>query len=117
MPLPRTLTTASHADLDLQLVAGQWPEDCRGAMFVSAPTVARDLRYALFGYGVMIRLSLQPGRFGAPPDRFAWRVATIDSPTRRLHEKAPESFVPTPMGYLSAFGSPNMANTAPLPWG
>jgi len=117
VPIPHSLTSASHADLDLTLASGAWPADLTGEIFISAPTVAPDLAYALFGFGVMVRLSLQSGTFGAPADRWAWRTRTIESPTQRLHAKAPEAFSPTPLGYQSPFGSPNMANTAPLPWG
>ncbi len=117
MPLPRTLTTAAHGDIDFELVAGAWPEDCTGEVWISAPAGSPELSYALFGFGVMIRLSLQPGTFGAPSDRWAWRATTIDAPAQRLHALAPEAFHMTATGYGSAFGSPNMVNTAPLPWG
>jgi hypothetical protein len=117
MPLPRSLLTADHRDLDLHLVAGSWPDDIDGEFYVSAPSADPALRYALFGFGVLARLSLRPGRHGAPPDRFAWRVRLLDTPTRRLYEAAPEAFTSGPLGYASPFGSPNMVNTAPLPWG
>lgn len=117
MPLPRSLTSAHHGDIDLRLTSGTWPADLRGEMFISAPTPAPDLPYALFGLGVVIRLSLRPGANGAAADRWAWRTRTIDTPTQRLHAKDPEAFVPTPLGYSSAYGSPNMGNTAVLPWG
>ena len=117
MPLPRSLTTATHADLDLAVVAGRWPDDCTGEVVISAPTPADDLSYALFGFGALIRLSLRPGRHGAADDRFAWRVRVLDTATRRLRDAAPDAFTAGPLGYTSPFGSPNMANTAPLPWG
>ena len=117
MPVPTSTTTATHQDLDLDLVAGAWPEDIQGEVVLSAPRLAPDLPYALFGFGVMCRLSLRPGTHGAPPDRFAWRTRVIDSPSQRLHERAPEQFTPGPTGYSSPFGFPNAANTAPLPWG
>lgn len=117
MPVPRSATTATHTDLDLRLVQGTWPDDIWGEVYVSAPQVARDLPYALFGFGVICRLSLRPGTHGAAADRFAWRTRVIDSPSQRLHELAPEAFRPGPAGYSSPFGFPNAANTAPLPWG
>jgi hypothetical protein len=117
MPLPSTLVTARHHDLDLRLLAGRWPDDVAGEVFVSAPEPNPRLDSALFGFGAMIRLSLRPGTHGAPPDRFAWRVRSIDSPTRRLFDRAPHAFTPGPLGYTSQLGAPNMVNTAPLAWG
>jgi all-trans-8'-apo-beta-carotenal 15,15'-oxygenase len=117
VPLPDSLLTTEHRDLDLEVVAGTWPDDVGGEVFLSAPAVHPDLSYALFGFGVMIRLSLRPGTHGADPSRFAWRTRTIDSPTRRLHQAAPQAFAPGPLGFTSPLGSPNMVNTAPLPWG
>lgn len=117
MPVPRSATTATHQDLDLRLVAGTWPDDVQGEMVLSAPQVATELPYALFGFGVVCRLSLRPGTHGAAPDRFAWRSRVIDTPSQRLHERAPHAFRPGPTGYSSVLGFPNAANTAPLPWG
>jgi all-trans-8'-apo-beta-carotenal 15,15'-oxygenase len=117
MPLPRSLLTASHHDVDLELVAGTWPDDLTGEMFISAPAPHAELTSALFGFGVMIRLSLRPGTHGAPADRFAWRTHVIDSPTKRLYDEVPDEFHAGPLGFSSPLGSPNMVNTAPLPWG
>jgi all-trans-8'-apo-beta-carotenal 15,15'-oxygenase len=117
MPVPTSITTATHQDLDLRLVAGEWPRDLQGEVVVSSPRVAADLPSALFGFGVACRLSLRPGTHGAPPDRFAWRTRVIDTPSQRLHERAAERFTAGPTGYSSPFGFPNAANTAPLPWG
>lgn len=116
MPLPHSLTTAPHGDLDLRLETGAWPEEICGEMLISAPAPRGDLPYALFTPGYMIRLSLRPGTHGAPPDRFAWRARRIDSPSSRLLERCPQAFQITSLGYASVFGMPNMANTAPLPW-
>ena len=42
----------------------------------------------------------------------------IDTPARRLWERDPSRFSSTPTGVSGgALGFPNMANTAPLPWG
>ncbi|MCB0952636.1 MAG: carotenoid oxygenase family protein [Microthrixaceae bacterium] len=117
MPVPSSITTASHKDLDLTLVAGEWPEDVTGEFVVSAPETRPGLPYALFGPGRICRLSLRPGTHGAAADRFAWRSRVVDSPSARLFEAAPEQFVAGPTGYNSPFGVPNQANTAPLPWG
>ena len=116
MPVPTSAMTATHQDLDLRLVSGEWPADIEGEMVISGPQVAHDLPFALFGFGVMCRLSLQPGSHGAAADRFAWRTNVIDSPSQRLHAAAPDAFVPGPTGYLGPLGFPNAANTAPLPW-
>ena len=117
MPVPSTITSAEHQDFDMRLVSGAWPDDIQGEMVISSPQVASDLPYALFGFGVMCRLSLRPGTHGAAPDRFAWRTRVLDTPSRRLHQRAPEQFRPGPTGYTSPLGFPNSANTAPLPWG
>ena len=116
MPVPTSAVSAEHRDLDLRLVSGEWPADIRGDAVFSAPQVARDLPFALFGFGVVCRLSLQPGRHGSAEDRFAWRHNVLDTPSQRLHAAAPETFTAGPTGYLSPFGFPNCANTAPLPW-
>lgn len=85
-------------------------------MFISAPVVDPRLSYQLFGFGAMVRLSLEPGRWGAPADRFALRVRTIDTPVRRIHELAADQFHGGLLGLDSPFGHANMVNTAPLPW-
>ena len=117
MPVPRSITSAKHQDIDLQLVAGEWPDDLTGEFVVSSPRVEAGLPYALFGFGTICRLSLRPGTRGAAADRWAWRTNVIDSPSERLHRKAPELFHAGPTGYNSPFGFPNQSNTAPLPWG
>ncbi len=116
MPVPRSISTAEHGDIDLQLVAGTWPAEIGGEMMISAPDRRGDLPYALFTPGHIIRLSLRPGTHGAAADRFAWRARKIDSPSARLLALRPDAFHITSVGYTSAFGMPNMANTAPLPW-
>ncbi|MBM3662960.1 MAG: carotenoid oxygenase [Actinobacteria bacterium] len=114
--VPTSAISAPHQDLDLEVVAGAWPEGVRGDVVFSAPQVATDLPFALFGFGVMCRLSLRPGQHGAAADRFAWRASVIDSPSQRLHAAAASTFRPGPTGYMSSFGFPNATNTAPLPW-
>lgn len=116
MPLPRSLASAGHRDLDLELVSGRWPEGLSGELVLSAPGLKGDLPYALFGPGHVIRLSLQPGTFGAPPDRFAWRARLVESPSVRLQRARPDVFRMAGPGMLSPFGLMNMSNTAPLPW-
>jgi len=117
MPVPTTLTTGLLQDLDLQLVSGAWPADLRGEMVISAPEPNPDIDYCLFGFGALIRISMRPGTHGAPADRFALRSKVIDTPSKRLYDKAPEAFQSTTFGVNSPFGFPNQANTAPLPWG
>lgn len=117
MPVPRSITSARHQDLDLRLIDGEWPADISGEFVVSSPRVEEGLPYALFGSGTLCRLSLRPGTRGAAGDRWAWRTRVIDSPSERLHRAAPDEFHAGPTGYNSSFGFPNQANTAPLPWG
>ncbi len=117
MPTPDTLTTASHQNFDLEVVAGTWPADLAGEMVFSAPMLSGTLPYGIFDFGGVMRLSLTPGTHGAPGDRFAWRVGAIESPSKRIFDKLPEAFTSSPVGYTSPFGAPNCANTAPLPWG
>jgi len=104
-------------DLDFEVVAGSWPAAVTGEIVISAGDPATAGAYALFGDGLTIRLSLQPGTHGAPPGRFAWRVRHVESPSRRLRIRRPAEFSATPIGTMSPFGSMNIANTAPLPWG
>ena len=65
----------------------------------------------------MCRLSLEPGARGAAPGRFSWQSVSIETPGKRLWNRHPEVFTGGATGYLSPFGPPNSANTAPLPWG
>lgn len=117
MPTPESLTTARHADFDLEVVAGRWPTDIGGEMLFSAPQMSGRLAYGIFDLGCITRLSLTPGTHGAAPGHFAWRTRAIESPSKRIHDAMPEAFTTGPVGYNSPFGAPNAANTAPLPWG
>ena len=117
MPTPRTLTSASHADFELEVVSGTWPEDLSGEVVFSSPQNSRTLPYAIFDWGSICRLSLEAGQRGAQPGRFAWQSRSIQSPGKRLFDRHPEQFSGSPIGYMSPFGPPNASNTAPLPWG
>lgn len=117
MPIPRSLLAAEPEDFDLQVIAGAWPSDLTGEMVISGPLPDSSLTHGFFGFGVLYRLSLTPGTHGAATGSLAWRARVIDSPSRRLYERRPELFVPGPTGFSTPLGPPNMANTAPLPWG
>ena len=117
MPTPRTLTTASHADFELEVVSGTWPDDLGGEVVFSSPQNSGALPYAIFDWGSICRLSLEAGARGAHPGRFAWQSRCIQSPGKRLFDRHPEQFRGGPVGYSSPFGPPNSSNTAPLPWG
>jgi len=117
MPTPRSLTSAPHEDIDLQVVSGTWPTDLQGEVLFSSPQITGRTDYGIFDFGAMHRLSLRPGARGAAGDALAWRAQSIQSPAKRLFDAAPELFTGGPVGYNSPFGSPNCANTAPLPWG
>ncbi|HRW36081.1 MAG TPA: carotenoid oxygenase family protein [Aquihabitans sp.] len=117
MPVPSTLTSAPHRDVELKLVAGTWPTDIGGEVVFGSPHQSGNLPYAIFDFGAICRLSLEPGARGAAPGRFSWQSRTIESPSKRLYDRHPEVFGTGPTGYTSPFGPPNSANTAPLPWG
>ena len=70
MPTPRSLSTAPNQDLDLQLVHGTWPETIHGEVLYSGPRVSGKSPAAIFDFGGLTRLSLRPGTYGAPADRF-----------------------------------------------
>ncbi len=118
MPIPTSLlSTEPPADFDLTVTAGTWPADLTGEMVISSPQPDPNLPHGFFGFGVMNRLSLAPGLHGAAAGTLAWRSRVIDSPSRRLYEARPDVFEPGATGYTTPLGPPNMANTAPLPWG
>lgn len=117
MPLPTSMLSALPADLDLEVVSGTMPDSIGGEVYLSAPDPRTPGDYRLFGEGIVFRLSLRPGAHGAVPGRYAWRHNRIDTPSVRLRDKRPEAFLPGPTGLMSPFGAPNLANTAPLPWG
>lgn len=118
MPIPTSLLRGDPpADFDLEVTAGTWPTDLTGEMVISSPQPDPHLPHGFFGFGVMNRLSLQPGLHGAGAGKLAWRSRIIDSPSRRLYEHRPDVFTPGATGYTTPLGPPNMANTAPLPWG
>lgn len=119
MPLPRSLLDRNlPPDLDLRLRSGAWPDGMSGELVLSAPHPGTfGAPHPFFGEGVLHRLSLRPGTHGAPPDRFAWRRAVVDTPSARLRARRPDVFRATPVGVTSPFGAVNAGNTAPLPWG
>ncbi len=117
MPVPRSLTTAPHRDFELEVVAGQWPSDISGEMVFSSPQISGALDAAIFDWGAICRLALEPGTRGAAPGRFAWQSRSIQTPGKRLFDRRPELFSGSPTGYNSPFGPANASNTAPLPWG
>lgn len=118
MPIPRSLRSPEpFRDLDLAVVAGAVPAGLTGEIFVSAPDPATSPEHAFYGDGVILRLSLQPGTWGAPSDRHALRANLFDAPNARLRAKRPEVFRPTPLGTFSPFGTSNVNNTAPWMWG
>ncbi len=117
MPVPASLTTAPHRDFELEVVAGSWPADVNGEVVFSSPQNSHNLPYAIFDWGSICRLSLEPGARGAAPGRFAWQTRSIETPGKRLFDRHPEQFTSGAIGYQSPFGPPNASNTAPLPWG
>ena len=96
---------------------GSWPDDISGDMVFSSPQNHGRLPYAIFDWGAICRLSLEPGTRGAAPGRFAWQSRSIETPGKRLFDRHPERFSSGATGYSSPFGSANASNTAPLPWG
>ncbi|MGP4026968.1 carotenoid oxygenase family protein [Actinomadura sp. 3N407] len=118
MPVPRSILGRQDiADMDLDVVAGAWPDDVRGHFVVSTSDQRTRPLHAFFGDGIMARLSLTPGTGGAPAGRFAWRARVLDTPSVRLRAKRPDLFTAGPVGTGSPWGFVNAANTAPLPWG
>lgn len=117
MPVPASLSSAPHRDFELEVVSGTWPADVSGDVLFSSPTNGHRLPYAIFDWGSICRLSLEPGTRGAAPGRFAWQSRTIQTPGKRLYDRHPEQFATGPVGYTSPFGPANSSNTAPLPWG
>ncbi len=118
MPLPRSLLSIDMqpCDANLKLVKGKWPTDISGHYFISSPAPQYKGRHIFYADGVIYRLSLKPGDFGAAPDEFAWRHGVVKTPSHRLRERTPEVFRPTLIGVNSPYGNTNTANTAQVPW-
>ena len=117
MPTPRSVAGAAHQDFQLELVDGVWPEGIAGEIMFSSPQMTGRVPYGIFDFGAMCNLSLTAGTRGASPGHFSWRARSIQSPAKRLFDAQPDLFIGGPTGYGSPYGSPNCANTAPLPWG
>lgn len=117
MPVPASLSTAPHRDFELEVVSGSWPADVGGDVLFSSPQNNHRLPYAIFDWGSICRLSLEPGTRGAATDRFAWQSRSIETPGKRLYNRHPDQFTTSSVGYASPFGPANSSNTAPLPWG
>lgn len=116
MPVPRTLLSAELGDIDFKIIGGKWPDDICGEIYLSAPRHEPELTYVAFGVGHMNRLSLRPGMYGAPSDRFAWRSAEVATPSARLKRLRPAAFRKK-LGLPGPLGPGNWANTSPLFWG
>ena len=114
MPIPRTLTSRRARGLRpggrRRRVARrpdrrdrhQQPRDRR-----------QDLAHAFFGFGMMRRLSLEPGKHGAPAD--SWPGATRSS-TRRpaaCTRPTPICSSPAPAGYVSPLRGPQHGQHRP----
>ena len=82
MPIPRSLLSRqAPTDHDLTVTRGHWPDELTGELVISAPHPSTfDGPHPFFGEGMTYRLSLQPGRHGAPAGALAWRQAVVDSP-------------------------------------
>ena len=63
MPAPASLTTASHTDFELEVVAGAWPADISGDMVFSSVQQSGSLGYAIFDWGAIC----QANRSGPAP--------------------------------------------------
>lgn len=116
MPVPRSILHTEFQDLDLELASGVWPTGLSGEFVAVAPGPRNGEPYALFTPGHIVRLSMQPGTFGAATDRWAWRTRRIESPTARLIDARPDVWSSGATGFTSPFGLANMANTAVMPW-
>jgi carotenoid cleavage dioxygenase-like enzyme len=115
MSTPRSLTTAPHADFELEVVDGTWPDDISGEMVFSSPQHCTDMDYGIFDWGAICRLALEPGTRGAT--RAGSRQSHDPPPGKRLWDRLPEQFATSVTGYQSVLGASNASNTAPLPWG
>ena len=102
MPIPRSvLSRQAPTDHDLTVTGGHWPDELTGELVISAPHPDTfDGPHPFFGEGMTYRLSLQPGRHGAPadalrlapgPHRLAVGPAPGQAarPLRRHHDRRP----------------------------
>lgn len=118
MVLPRTLLNdIDPQDANLRVIRGKMPEDIGGAYFICSPDPRLGGPHGFYGNGVLYRLSLEPGKFGAGPDEYAWRHSPVATPGERFRQRHPDEVLLTPAGNLSRIGMINGPNTAQVAWG
>ena len=118
MPTPHSLTTAPHADFELEVVEGAWPDDISGEMVFSSPQhcTVDGVRHLRLGGDLPPRARTRHRearpRVGSPGSR-----APSSRPASGCGTACPSSSPPSGTGYQSVLGASNASNTAPLPWG
>ena len=120
MPIPTSLLVRRRpATSTSRSPPATWPADLTGEMVISAPLPDPDLAHGFFGFGDdEPAVAARPASTAPAPGKLAWRTKVIDSPSRRLYERPPRRCSPPdPPATPRRSGPPNMANTAPLPWG
>ena len=119
MPTPRSLTTAPHADFELEVVAGSVARRHQRRDGVLQPAALHRHGLRASSTGARSAVShCEPGTRGALAGSL--RLAGPVHPVTRASgcgTALPAQFTTSGTGYQSVFGAANASNTAPLPWG
>lgn len=110
------LNDIAPADADLKVVRGRMPADIGGAYFICSPDPRDDGPHGFYGSGVLYRLSLSPGQYGAGPDEYAWRHAMVATAGYRFRKRLPSEVLASAVGNASTIGPINSPNTGQVPW-
>ncbi len=113
-----TLTTNlfhGQGELDhaLSVVAGAWPEDLHGTVFVVGPDKREPGGHWFAEHGLVEAIALTPGADGC----IGVRHRRVRTPMERLRRRLPFLFARIQFAVVSPFGVTNLANTNVTPIG
>jgi all-trans-8'-apo-beta-carotenal 15,15'-oxygenase len=93
---------------NLEVVEGTWPADIDGWVFIVGPDKRRPGGHWFNEHGLLCRIDCQPDSNG----RIRVQHRLVDTPVKRLRDRAPGLFRKWGVLETSPFGSSNLANTS-----